>query len=196
MNHMNGNLPQKRSSVLSLNPSAIYVLQLLLLMMAGAFAMFLHYKLRIPLNIPGHHGLEFMAIFTIVRLSSNIRWAATVATLGAGILLLIPGMGSTDPLHSFSYMLPGIMLDVLYITGRKQMGWLIFAAIGAGIAYMCIPLSRLFVHLFSGYPVISFFKHGIVYAILSFFFFGMLGGVLGFGLDRIRLSFTNQKPKE
>ncbi len=57
----------------------------------GALAAYMHFNLRIPLNIPGHHGLEFMAIFVLVRLTSNIRYAATASVLGVGILLLIPG---------------------------------------------------------------------------------------------------------
>lgn len=194
MNIMNGNSHQKNSFVQSLNENLALVLELLILMMAGAFAMILHYHLRTPLNMPGHHGLEFMAIFTVVRMSSNLRYAATIATLGTGILLLIPGMGAFNPLHSFSYLLPGIMLDFLYFTGKKQSRWFVFVAIGAGIAYMSIPLSRLFVQLFTGFPEMAFIKHGAIYTILSFFFFGLLGGMLGFGLENIKSFFKNQKP--
>lgn len=193
MNNMNGNSSQKNSSVLSHNENLALVLELLILMMAGAFAMFLHYRLRIPLNMPGHHGLEFMAIFTVVRLSSNLRFAATIATLGTGILLLIPGMGAFNPLHSFSYLLPGILLDLLYFTGGKQARWFVLVALGAGITYMSIPLSRFFVHLITGFPEMAFVKFGVVYTILSFFFFGMLGGMLGYGLENIKSFFRNQK---
>lgn len=195
MKNINGNSPQKSSFVLSRNENLALVLELFILMMAGAFAMFLHYSLRIPLNMPGHHGLEFMAIFTIVRMSSNLRYAATIATLGTGILLLIPGMGAVNPLHSFSYLLPGILLDFLFFTGGKQSRWFIFVVLSAGIAYMSIPLSRFFIHLITGFPEMAFIKHGVIYTILSFFLFGILGGMLGFGLENIKSFFLkNQKP--
>lgn len=188
---MNGNLPQKKSYALSLDKNIAIVLELFLLMLSGAFAAFLHAKLRIPLNIPGHHGLEFMAIFTLVRLNSNLRYAATIATLGTGMFLLLPGMGATNPFNSFGYLLPGIFLDLFYAYGKNRMHLLFIAAMTAGLAYMSIPLSRLLVTLISGYPYGAFIKFGHAYTILSFLFFGMLGGMLGYGMNSVK-SFTNK----
>jgi hypothetical protein len=171
------------------------VLEFFLLMLAGAFAAFLHYKLRIPLNIPGHHGLEFMAIFVVLRMGSNFKYAATIATLGTGIMLFLPGMGAVNPMTSLGYLLPGIMLDLFYIfnkADRKQSFF--FIALIAGISYMSIPLSRFIVYFFADYPYMAFIKFGVTYTILSFFFFGLLGGILGFGLNSVKPSFNkNQK---
>ncbi|MCK4570029.1 MAG: hypothetical protein KAT76_07050 [Bacteroidales bacterium] len=186
---MNGNLPQKNSYEQSLNRSTAIVLEMLLLMMAGALAAFLHYRLRIPLNMPGHHGLEFMAIFVLIRLGSNIRYAASVATLGVGIFLLIPGMGASNPLNSFGYLLPGLVLDSLYLLGSKRFQTFLLISFIAGFAYMSIPLSRFFATLITAYPYPAFIKFGTAYTILSFFFFGMLGGLLGYGMNSIKTSF-------
>lgn len=60
----------------------------------------------------------------------------------------------------------------------------------AGLAYMSIPLSRLFIKLFTGYPYPAFIKFGEAYTILSFYFFGMLGGLLGYGMNSIKTSFS------
>jgi hypothetical protein len=190
---MNGNLPQKRSFALSPDRKLTLLLEILLLMMAGALAAYMHFSLRIPLNMPGHHGLEFMAIFVLVRLSSNLRYAATASVLGVGILLLMPGIGASSPLHSLSYLLPGLILDVFYQLNKKQMQLLFFTALIAGLAYMAIPLSRWFIHIFTGYPYMSFIKFGTAYTLLSFFLFGMLGGMLGYGLNSIKSSFTKNK---
>ena len=187
--NMNGNLPQKNSSEQSLNRSAAIALEMFLLMMAGALAAFLHYRLRIPSNLPGHHGLEFMAIFVLIRLGSSIRYAASIATLGVGIFLLIPGMGASNPLNSFGYLLPGLVLDSLYLLGSKRFKMLLLISIISGLAYMSIPLSRLFVKLFTAYPYPAFIKFGAAYTILSFYFFGMLGGLLGYGMNSIKISF-------
>jgi hypothetical protein len=170
------------------------ILEIFLLVSAGAFAVFLHHKLRIPLNIPGHHGLEFMAIFVLLRMSSGIRFAATLATLGVGIMLLIPGVGASNPFHSLGYLLPGLVLDASYHFNRKQSFQLLVITLSAGLAYMSIPLSRLLVQLLTAYTSPAFIKFGAAYTILSFMFFGMLGGALGYGLHHIRLS-TN-KPKD
>ncbi|NQT76681.1 MAG: hypothetical protein HQ565_03130 [Bacteroidetes bacterium] len=190
---MNGNLPQKRSFALSPDRKLALLLEILLLMMAGALAAFMHFNIRIPLNIPGHHGLEFMAIFVLVRLTSNIRFAATASVLGVGILLLIPGIGTSSPMHSLSYLLPGLMLDAFYQLNKKQMHLLFFTALIAGISYMSIPLSRWFIHIFTAYPYMSFIKFGTAYTLMSFFLFGMLGGMLGYGLNSIKSSFTKNK---
>lgn len=184
--NMNGKLHPKGSYALSHNRNLALVLEFMLIMMAGALAAFMHFKLRIPLNIPGHHGLEFMAIFVLIRLESRLKYAATVATLGVGILLLFPGMGAGNPVHSFGYLLPGIALDLFYQLSRGRMNLLFVASIVAGISYMSIPLSRLFVQLFAGFPYMAFIKFGVMYTILSFLFFGMLGGMLGYGLSSIK----------
>jgi hypothetical protein len=191
--NMNGNSPEKKSFALSHNKDAALLMELLLLMFGGALAAYLHFRLRIPLNIPGHHGLEFMAIFTLIRLESKLRYAATMATLGVGILLLFPGMGAGNPLHSLGYLLPGIALDLFYQQSKNRMNLLFVAALVAGISYMSIPLSRLLVNLFTGYPNIAFVKIGAIYTILSFLLFGMLGGGLGFSLSNVKSALNKNK---
>ena len=183
---MNGNLPQRTSSGQSLSRSTANVMELFLIVMAGGLAAYMHFNLRIPLNIPGHHGLEFMAIISLVRLTSRLRYAGTLAMLGTGIILLIPGAGGGTVLHGFSYLLPGIVLDMAYLAGRERIRILFIIAIFSGFAYMIIPLSRVFLNLFTGYPYMAFVKYGIAYTSLSFFFFGMLGGLLGFSLYSIK----------
>lgn len=192
---MNGNLRQKKSYALSLDKNIAIALELVLLMLSGAFAAFLHAKLRIPLNMPGHHGLEFMAIFTLVRMNSNLRYAATIATLGTGLFLMMPGMGASNPLNSFGYLLPGIFLDIFYTYGKKRMHLLFIVAITAGFAYMCIPLSRLLVTMISGFPYNAFVKFGAFYTTLSFLFFGMLGGMLGYGMNKVKTIMNNKQKK-
>ncbi len=192
--NMNGNLQQKKSYAGSHSGSGALVLELFYLMLAGAFATFLHHKLRVPLNLPGHHGLEFMAIFTFIRMSSGMRYAASIAMIGTGIVLLMPGFGAASPLHSIGYLLPGIVLDLLYGISKNWTKNILHITLIAGIAYMSIPLSRLILFIVSGYPNMAFIKFGPAYTIMSFFFFGMLGGMLGFGLNSIKQSI-NKKPK-
>ena len=191
--NMIGNSPLKKSFALSHNKNIALILELLLIIFGGALAAFMHFRLRIPLNMPGHHGLEFMAIFVLIRLESNLKYAATAATLGVGFMLLFPGMGSSNPLNSLGYLLPGIALDLLYQYNKNRLQLLFVASIVAGISYMSIPLSRLFLNLIIGYPYMAFVKFGVMYTILSFLFFGMLGGVLGFTLSNIKSVLNKSK---
>ncbi|HSG67486.1 MAG TPA: hypothetical protein VK994_02175 [Bacteroidales bacterium] len=165
------------------------VIELFLLLAGGALAAFLHYKLRIPLNMPGHHGLEFMAIFMLIRMESGLKYAATIATLGTGIVLLLPGLGAENPMNSIGYILPGIVLDQVYILSRGKIRMLFAAALLGGIAYASIPFSRLIISLATGYQYMAFVKFGTLYTTLSFFFFGIMGGLLGYGLSRIKSTF-------
>jgi hypothetical protein len=190
---MNGNLQEKKPYAQSLSWSNTGILEILLLVMAGGLAAYMHFNVRVPLNIPGHHGLEFMGIITLIRLSSKLKYAGTLAMLGTGFILLMPGAGGGTMLHGFSYMLPGIMMDIAYGAGRERMQLLFIIAFTAGFAYMLIPLSRLILNITTGYPYMAILKHGAAYTLLSFFFFGMIGGLLGTGLNSIKNKFTEQK---
>ena len=190
--NMNGQSPPRKSYVQSLSLNGISLLEYFIIIGGGALAAFLHAKLRIPLNLPGHHGLEFMAIYVFIRLSSDIRYAATTATLGTGLILLIPGFGASSALHSITYLLPGLVLDALFIIfqGRRQL--FLITVIIAGLAYMSIPLSRFFLQSFTVFTSMAFIKFGALYTLLSFMLFGMLGGMLGYGLHAIK-SIYKQK---
>lgn len=193
---MNGNLVQRKLSGRSRESILPVALEALIILTGGAFAMFLHHKLRIPLNIPGHHGLEFMAIFVLIRLGSGIRYAATLATAGVGLVLLIPGFGTGSTLNGIGYLLPGLVLDLLYVGSRKHLHNLFLITIAAGLAYMSIPLSRLAMNLIFAWPYGAFVKYGVGYTMISFLFFGMMGGMLAFGLQSIRKSIHNHNHSE
>jgi len=193
--NMNGNLPEKKSYALSHSLSIAHILEMLLLVMAGGLAAYMHFNLRIPLNIPGHHGLEFMGIISLVRLTSKLKYAGMLTMLGTGFILLLPGAGGGTLLHGFSYLLPGMIMDLAYYSGKDRIRTLVVIALASGFAYISIPVSRLLVNLVSGYPYMAFVKFGIAYTTLSFFFFGMLGGLLGYSLYSIKNKFfkSNQE---
>lgn len=182
---MNGKLPQRTTSVLSRNLALGYVLEALLLIGIGMLAITLHAKWRYPLNLPGHHGMEFMALLMLGRSLSRFRIATGLSSLGIGALLLFPVFGFNDPLMGFNYMLPGIVLDLLYNSRPlKSRHWIAILLI-SGIAYFMIPLSRLTVTLITSYPYGAFLKHGYVTPLVLFFLFGTAGGAVGAGISSI-----------
>ncbi len=191
---MNGNVQQKsllRAS--QTNLSTAKILEITLLFLAGILAIVLHERLRNPINIPGHHGIEFMAIILTVRLTSKMKWAASISALGIGIFILFPVLGFKDPMMGFNYMLPCFFMDLAYnfVPTKKYRNLILVFA--AGLGYMLIPFSRLLVTLSTGYPYSSFLKHGFVTPVLTFMLFGILGGLLGTGIFNIGKKLFNKK---
>jgi len=180
---MNGNVQRRNlSSEFLTSLSISKVFEVLLLLMAGVFAIVIHERLRTPINVPGHHGIEFMAVILAARLGSKMKWASSISAIGIGIFLFFPVLGFRDPMMGFNYMLPCFVMDLGY-QRLPAIKWRnILLAIIAGLGYMMIPLSRIIISLTTGYPYFSFMKHGFVVPVLSFFVFGLLGGLLGAGL--------------
>ncbi|MEI7597620.1 MAG: hypothetical protein WCK02_17875 [Bacteroidota bacterium] len=48
-----------------------------------------------------------------------------------------------------------------------------------------IPVIRLIVTSFTGYPFGSFLKHGFAITFISHLFFGMSGSAAGFGISKL-----------
>ena len=180
---MNGNVQQKSLLREYLTNSTLAgLLEIILLMLAGVMAIVLHARLRTPINIPGHHGIEFMAIIIATRLSSKMRWASSISALGIGIFILFPVLGFKDPMMGFNYMLPLFLVDVAYNYVKSDKHRKLIIALSAGFGYMLIPLSRIILSITTGYPYSTFLKHGFVTPVFTFLFFGLLGGLLGTGI--------------
>jgi hypothetical protein len=176
---MNGKSQTKSILNPSLDLSFVNVLKVLLWMGVGAFALFLHIRLKSPIRMPGHHGIEFMSILILLRLSSNYRWATTISSVGMGTFLLLPIISFNDPLLGINYLIPGILIDVLYNTLSLSKSQFIKAAFFAGLAYISIPISKLLFAIISGIPSTTFIKNGFILPFISFFMFGSMGGLLG-----------------
>ncbi len=180
---MNGNVQTKTlSRKLLANISIASFLEIILLMGAGVLAIVLHARLRTPINIPGHHGIEFMAIILAARLSSKIKWASSISALGIGIFLFFPVLGFKDPMMGFNYMLPCFMIDLAYNFVQNKKYRNLILALAAGLGYMLIPVSRIITTVLTGFPFTSFLKHGFVTPMVTFLVFGIFGGLLGTGI--------------
>ena len=162
--------------------------ELIILTLLGALAVLVRAKLRIPLNMPGHHGLEVMALFLIGRSISKISVASTITSLSASIFILFPFMGLTDPFLPAIYLLMGLFIDVFYkLISRNEINIILISLLG-GLAYSIIPLSRILIHFTTGYPYQLFIKSGFVIPVISHFVFGVAGALLAAGI----LSTTNK----
>lgn len=120
------------------------LLQVLLLSFLGASAIVLRANLRIPLHIPGHHGIEVMALLILGRYLSQISIASSISSLAAALLIFFPFMGFKDPFLPLIYMGMGVTIDSLYSAFKNKKHIAFFALIG-GLAYMAIPVSRIII---------------------------------------------------
>jgi hypothetical protein len=160
-------------------------LETLLLIGFGALAIFIRAKLRIPINIPGHHGIEVMALIIAGRRFSNLRFASSVSTLTAALLIFIPFMGFKDPFLPAVYIIMGLAIDLIYGAFPKWKENFLFISLLGGLAYLIIPLSRIIITLTTGLPYGSLFKHGFVAPVALHFLFGIIGAAAGVGLVKI-----------
>ena len=190
---MDGKQLQKSVSAPSLSGNIPLVLEYAILFGIGAIAILLHSRLRTPLNIPGHHGLEFMARLMAGRVASRLPWASSVSSLGIGLILLFPAFGFKDPFMGINYMFPGILIDVLYAFTRRWKWSMVILALISGLAYAMIPLSRLFIHFVSGFPYGAFARHGYFIPFAGFFVFGLAGGFAGAGITSSILKKLHRK---
>lgn len=182
MKTSNGNVLQKTiSKVFPINADAALV-ELLFLLIVGVTAVLLRAYLRVPMQIPGHHGLEVMAILIIGRAISKISIASSISTIFSALSIFIFGFGLKDPFLPFIYIAMGMSIDILYaFLKQKKYVLLIFALIG-GISYMIIPISRILITLSTGFQYQSFIKHAFYAPLFTHFAFGAAGAVLGAGL--------------
>jgi hypothetical protein len=174
---MNGK-PQVKSISKAL-PVNTVVLEILLLSLLGLLAMVIRARLRVPIQMPGHHGLEVMAILMIGRKITQIPMATTIATLAGGLSSLLPFMGFSDPFMPVIYILLGVVTDLFYMLVPAFRKYFALFVLLGGIAYMIIPLSRILIVSTGLYQYPSLVRNGFLYPVLTHFLFGTGGAALG-----------------
>jgi len=144
-------------------------------------AIALHSKLRVPMHLPGKQGVIFVALVVTGRGLSRLPFAASITCTGSALLLLTNWLGFHDPFISVTYILLGGLMDLIFRVSSKfsERTWVL--AIASGIAWMFIPLFRLFLSLFVAIPMNSF-SSGIAYPFITHLVFGFTGGLIGAGI--------------
>lgn len=179
---MSGKLYQKNILSLSLTKKYATVIGVLLLILTGVFIALLRAYLRVPLNIPGRHGIEVMGILMAARMISGQRFASSITMLASGSMMFLPFMGFKDPTIPAMYMIMGFSLDFLWNKFKLSTKNAYILALFGGLTYMMIPVLRLGIHFSGLYFISSFAKHGIFIPIISHFLFGALGTLVTFGI--------------
>ena len=142
----------------------------------GVAIVLLEQAFRWPLQLPGHHGLEAMALLVFGRLSCTNPWSATL--VGASAAVAAPFAGADHGvLMPLFYVLPGIVLDAGYrLWPRLVSQALLFLPLVAAVAFASKPVVRVVANQLFGMPFGSL-RAGPVYPILTHLMFGFLGAL-------------------
>lgn len=153
-------------------------LEALLLIGGGVMAVVLHRTTDLSLGLPGHHGIEWMAIMILGRVSSRFRGAGTLTSIGASAATFMPGLQGDNPFSWLFYLLPGPVMDIAFRYFPRYANTLWFMILLGGLAHATKPLGQLTMNLITGWPFGSF-RYGVLYPFASHLFFGMIGGLIG-----------------
>jgi hypothetical protein len=173
--------PKTSSKSLALDLSK-NIAEILLLIGIGMIGVLLHAKFRVPLKLPGHHGLIYMALLITGRLLSKKPYASSLSSVGAAVMLMFP-LGFKDPFMPLIYLLPGLILDLGTRFGHKKNMNMFLLALVCGLSYMTIPISRIIISTFTGFPYGSLLN-GFLWPLVTHFIFGAAGGLAGTALVR------------
>lgn len=143
--------------------------------------MVLHAKLRIPMHLPGKSGLFFMIILITARASSRFGFGSSIACLGASSILLLTNLGFHDPFMPVTYILLGIVMDILFGISNIIKPNVFLIALASGLSWMFIPVIRTVITSITGFPYESLLT-GISYSLFTHLVFGFIGGLIGASL--------------
>lgn len=153
--------------------------ELLLLATIAALIVAATVALKLPLKLPGHSGLLWMALLVVARRIVPKPGAAAATGLLSGAVAAFLGTGDKGALDTFaSYAAAGIGVDaVLTLAGSAAGAW------GHALAGMAGNLAKLAVkvalEVWVGIPT-GFVLVGRLYPTIVHVVFGLLGGLLGF----------------
>ena len=153
-------------------------LEALLLVSAGAMSVVLHQAFRWPLNLPGHHGIEWIALLLMGRAFSRLGPAGSLTSLGAVGAAALTGWIGRDPFIWVIYSVPGPLVDLAFRSLPRHADKVWFFMLLGGLAHTTKPLIRLIITVASGWSFGSF-RFGIAYPVASHFLYGLIGGLFG-----------------
>jgi hypothetical protein len=151
--------------------------QLLVMALFAALVVVGNVALRLPLKMPGHSGLVWMALLVTIRgVVPKLGAAATVGLL-SGILAAFMGVGDKGGLDTLlSYAAAGVAVD--FVLAVAPVGAV--ASVVAGLAGNLAKLGvKVLLEIWIGIPT-GFVAVGWAYPAVTHAAFGLAGGYLGY----------------
>jgi hypothetical protein len=171
-----GALPPRNSS--SVSEPALFSVnrEWFFLIFIGLLGVLAHVSVHLPLKMPGHHGLEWMALLMFARVLGHSPWAATIAATSAAGFSCLPVWGFHETTIGLSYLLSGWVVDGCYRV-IKSRGISVLALIAA-LAHVVKPLWKWAAA--AGFGVhFGSIEAGVGFAVVSHLMFGLVGGAAG-----------------
>ncbi len=152
--------------------------ELVLLALFAVLVVVAKVALRLPLQMPGHSGIFWMAILLVASGVVRKPGATSLVGLTSGILAAFLGMGDFGALNTLlSYTAIGVGVDVALLLLRDAENLLVASLVGI-IGHMGKFLVKSVLGALSGAPL-GFVALGQVRAVVGYVVFGALGGLLG-----------------
>lgn len=152
--------------------------QLILLALFAALIVVAKIALRLPLQIPGHSGVFWMAILIVASRAVPKPGAPSLTGLTSGLIAAFLGMGDLGALNTFlSYTAVGVGTDLALLLLRDPEN-LVVAALAGVFGHLGKLLVKWALSSLAGAPV-GFVALGLARAVVGYVIFGALGGLLG-----------------
>ena len=166
------------------------IAEFIMLALIGAVGVLIHAYLRMPMHLPGHQGVIYMALILGGKMLSKKSYAGSLSSIGAASMLLFPLGFHGDPFLPVIYLFPGFIVDILCFSFKSMQSKAVFAALFCGLAFMSIPITRIIITSVTGFPFGSLLT-GPFYPLVMHFIFGSAGGFVALGA----FSLTRKRKK-
>lgn len=152
--------------------------QLILLALFAALIVVAKIALRLPLQMPGHSGIFWMAIVIVATGVVPKRGAASLVGLTSGIMAAFLGLGDFGALDTLlSYTAVGVATDLALLLLRNPEN-LVVATLAGALGHMGKFLVKWAIAGVAGAPA-GFIALGLARSLVGYIIFGALGGLLG-----------------
>jgi len=173
----------------SAKPAYIWSLtlrDLLLIAVVAALCMLAKLVLRIPVHVPGHSGVLWVALFVICRGLVDKRGSGVLLGLVAGLLAQFMGFGDVGPLEWTKWLAAGVVLEVLTLVLPGDLRSLSKAIVVGAALHMGKLAALTLAGVILQVPWALLFL-GLGWSATTHVLFGAVGGFLGaLGLRELR----------
>ena len=152
--------------------------QLILLALLAVLVVVAKIALRLPLQLPGHSGIFWMAIVIVAAGVVPKRGAASLVGLTSGIIASVLGLGDFGAIDTLlSYTAVGVGTDLaLLLLGNPAN--IVTAVLAGTLGHTCKFLVKWALATVIGAPA-GFVALGLARSLAGYVVFGALGGLLG-----------------
>jgi hypothetical protein len=159
---------------------------LLLIALVAALCVLAKLVLRIPIHVPGHSGVLWVALFVICRGLVDKRGVGILLGMVAGVLAQFMGFGDVGPLEWTKWLAAGIVLEVLTLVLPGDLRSFAKAIVIGAALHLGKLTALTLAGLILQVPFSLLFL-GLGYSATTHVLFGALGGFLGaLGLRELR----------